>query len=215
MLAWVAAPALAGDCSPCKAKKTACGSPCAERTVSPCAEKKCESKCEAKNPCAAKCKTKVGKCGECKTVCKTPKVDADIEKLKVVKAECSRDLCVTYQVDIENMCGPYDLIIQVKDDCNRIVYERVVALEAPFRTGDNGTENHYRGTFADQLAEGLAETGKLRAEGNVVARGTRTSIDREREWVRTSDDDHGYATAFYRTADIAYRPMAMIIPANQ
>jgi hypothetical protein len=113
------------------------------------------------------------------------------------------------------MCGPYDLIIQVKDDCDRIVYERIVALESPYHTEDDGSEQHFRGSYADQMAETVALNGKLKAEGNVVARGTRASVDRERERVRTSDSDHGYATAFYQTADVLYRPVSSAAPAAE
>ena len=207
MLATLVSPALA-DCGKCHEKKAACGSPC-EAKASPCEAKVKPCKVKA-SPCEAKCKTKATACGGCETKCKAPKAHADIERLKVVKAECSDQLCVSYEADIERQCGDYDLIIQVKDKCHRILYERVVALDAPYRSSDQGTENHYRGTFSDTLAQGADSAGGLYVEGNVVSRGTRTSIDREREIVRHSDKDHGYATVLYRTADVAYMPVGYI-----
>src|SRR5690606_8988116 len=138
----------------------ACGDPCAQKiSGTPCGDPCAKP---VKNPCEPKCKTKSGPCGECVTECKMPKVDADIERLKVVNPKCTRDLCVEWQVDIENMCGPYDLIIQIKDDCDAIVYERVIALDSPYRTRRQGTKNYYRGSYTDQLPEGLAYSGKLK-----------------------------------------------------
>jgi hypothetical protein len=193
-----------------KCGESPCGSPCAAK-ASPCAAtaSPCSPCKVAKNPCEPKCKTVSGPCGECQTKCKMPKVDADIERLKAVVPECSQQLCVEYQVDIENMCGPYDLIIQVKN-CDRIVYEKVVELENPYRVGDQGTENHYRGSFTDTLPEVFRHNSKFIVEGNVVPRGTRQSVDRERELVRKHDKDHGYATALYAAGDVLFTPVGWV-----
>ena len=134
------------------------------------------------------CKEKVSCEKPCKP-CKVPKVDADIEKLKVTRGKCSNDICIEYQADIDHPgCTQYDLVIQLKDKCGKVVWETVVQLDEAYKVDHKHCQHfHYKGTFAGKLPESCCEQlGKLKAEGNIVARGTNCSSDRERERVHSS-----------------------------
>ena len=191
------------NCGSCGEKK-ACGeSPCAKRTAcaeaAPCAPVACA-------PCQTKCETKC-----------PPAVKADIERLRAINPKCSTQLCVAYQVDLENACADdYDLLVQVKCKKNgSIMFERVVALDNPYNT--HGHHRRYRASFQDDLAQTLGDRDDFYIEGNVIPRGsaengalTARSIDREREPIHKSAGDHGYATALYTTAGYMYTPVRWI-----
>jgi hypothetical protein len=185
LLAGIASPASAffhhhNKCGGCE---SACASPCeikGEACASPC-ESKCEEKCEVK--------------------CKQAR--ADIERLHAVKGKCDDQICVKYAVEIAETTGEqFDLVLQIKDRCDKVVWEKVVALDCPRKA--NCHEEKYKAAVGDVIAQCTFDE-RLKIEGNVVYRGSRTSIDRERERVHRSD--RGILAS---AADVAYQPVRWV-----
>ncbi len=206
-----------GICS----KKTKCD-PCVE-TTSACIERTSDRCVERTASTCGPCVERTADCGPCETKCETKcrQANADIERLRAVNPKCTTDLCVTYQVDVDYVCADdYDLLVQIKcKDNDSIIYEKIVTLADPYEIDHNGRK--YRGTFADTLPQTLADRSDFYVEGNVIPKGiaangvtTATSLDREREPIRKADNDHGYATVLYTTADVMYTPVRWIVPSS-
>ncbi|HXK85316.1 MAG TPA: hypothetical protein PLS82_04700 [Phycisphaerae bacterium] len=172
-------------CAPCAAE-----APCKPRRTrnicNLCGLLSPKDKCDA---CAVKC-------------CKTK---ADIERLHASNPKCTTDLCVRYKVEVDCPTKEYDLIVQIKCE-DQIIYERVVALENG-QCDKGGRQLEFYGEFTDCLPQMITSRRGIRVEGNVVARGTTISLDRERERLHRSSTGHGLATPLYAAGDVMYTPV--------
>ena len=153
-----------------------------------------------------KCEKKI-KCDKCEVKCPKPcckKEHADIEKLTAVKGDCSGTMCVKYQVEISHFCPDstkqYDLVLQVKDRCKKVVWERTIELGAP--CSESCHKRLYAGNFSDELA--CAEGWRI--EGNVVERGTSCSLDKDNDHLIARD--HGALNSVYKPIGVNYRRIA-------
>ncbi|GMU24740.1 MAG: hypothetical protein AMXMBFR13_48120 [Phycisphaerae bacterium] len=176
--------------------------------------------CGTANPCG-----KTSACGtakgcppaacvtECAPKCKG--ADVDIEDLEAFNPECTTDLCVEYEIEIEDACpgDAFDLLVQIT--CNdMLIYERLVPLDQGVK--DHGNEYIHKASFTDQLAQ-VYNTGneKLKVTGNVFYRGgaisgqpvgkmdASGSLDKKTRTVR-DDDRGGWAMSLYRITPMGW-----------
>lgn len=150
---------------------------------------------------------------ECAPKCKG--ADVDIEDLEAFNPECTTDLCVEYEIEIEDVCpgDAFDLLLQIT--CNdMLIYERLVPLDQGVK--DHGNEYIHKASFTDQLAQ-VYNTGneKLKVTGNVFYRGgaisgrpvgkmdASGSLDKKTRTVR-DDDRGGWAMALYRITPMGW-----------